>query len=100
MRWRRRAICHKDGATREQLAAVAVAAREWALLNPAAWETAMYLTMRYRFDFAPFMTMRRSLVIEPLRSRRRKGRRAGARGCASRRWVWARSGFCAAITSF
>ena len=26
------------GTTREQLAAVAVAARDWALLNPAAWE--------------------------------------------------------------
>jgi acetyl-CoA acetyltransferase len=30
---------HEFGTTREQLAAVAVAAREWALLNPAAWET-------------------------------------------------------------
>src|SRR5689334_13122083 len=29
---------HRYGTTREQLAAVAVAAREWALLNPAAWE--------------------------------------------------------------
>src|SRR5947208_2643832 len=29
---------HQVGTTREQLAAVAVAAREWALLNPAAWE--------------------------------------------------------------
>jgi acetyl-CoA acetyltransferase len=29
---------HEFGATREQLAAVAVAAREWALLNPVAWE--------------------------------------------------------------
>jgi acetyl-CoA acetyltransferase len=29
---------HQYGTTREQLAAVAVAAREWALLNPAAWE--------------------------------------------------------------
>jgi len=29
---------HQCGTTREQLAAVAVAAREWALLNPAAWE--------------------------------------------------------------
>src|SRR3954464_2899388 len=29
---------HEFGTTREQLAAVAVAAREWALLNPAAWE--------------------------------------------------------------
>ena len=29
---------HQYGATREQLAAVAVAARQWALLNPAAWE--------------------------------------------------------------
>ncbi|MBO0738677.1 MAG: thiolase [Alphaproteobacteria bacterium] len=29
---------HEYGTTREQLAAVAVAAREWALLNPAAWE--------------------------------------------------------------
>jgi acetyl-CoA acetyltransferase len=29
---------HAFGTTREQLAAVAVAAREWALLNPAAWE--------------------------------------------------------------
>jgi acetyl-CoA acetyltransferase len=29
---------HQFGTTREQLAAVAVAAREWALLNPAAWE--------------------------------------------------------------
>src|SRR5262245_41933418 len=28
---------HEFGTTREQLAAVAVAAREWALLNPAAW---------------------------------------------------------------
>ena len=26
------------GTTREQLAAVAVAARDWALLNPKAWE--------------------------------------------------------------
>ena len=29
---------HEFGTTREQLAAVAVAAREWAWLNPAAWE--------------------------------------------------------------
>jgi len=29
---------HQYGTTREQLAAVSVAAREWALLNPAAWE--------------------------------------------------------------
>ena len=29
---------HDFGTTREQLAEVAVAAREWALLNPAAWE--------------------------------------------------------------
>lgn len=29
---------HQYGTTREQLAAVAVAAREWALLNPQAWE--------------------------------------------------------------
>jgi acetyl-CoA acetyltransferase len=29
---------HEYGTTREQLAEVAVAAREWALLNPAAWE--------------------------------------------------------------
>jgi acetyl-CoA acetyltransferase len=29
---------HEYGTTREQLADVAVAAREWALLNPAAWE--------------------------------------------------------------
>jgi acetyl-CoA acetyltransferase len=29
---------HQYGTTREQLAAVAVAAREWALLNPIAWE--------------------------------------------------------------
>jgi acetyl-CoA acetyltransferase len=29
---------HAYGTTREQMAAVAVAAREWALLNPAAWE--------------------------------------------------------------
>src|SRR5438105_6372061 len=29
---------HEFGTTREQLAAVAVAAREWALLNPVAWE--------------------------------------------------------------
>jgi len=29
---------HQYGTTREQLAAVAVAAREWALLNPKAWE--------------------------------------------------------------
>jgi acetyl-CoA acetyltransferase len=29
---------HEFGTTREQLAAVAVAAREWALLNPTAWE--------------------------------------------------------------
>src|SRR5262249_16403252 len=29
---------HEFGTTREQLAAVAVAAREWALLNPNAWE--------------------------------------------------------------
>ncbi|HQT78809.1 MAG: thiolase [Rhodospirillales bacterium 20-64-7] len=29
---------HAYGTTREQMAAVAVAAREWALMNPAAWE--------------------------------------------------------------
>jgi len=29
---------HEFNTTREQMAAVAVAAREWALLNPAAWE--------------------------------------------------------------
>jgi acetyl-CoA acetyltransferase len=29
---------HQFGTTREQLAAVAVAARQWALLNPKAWE--------------------------------------------------------------
>lgn len=31
---------HEYGTTREQMAAVAVAARQWALLNPAAWEKA------------------------------------------------------------
>jgi uncharacterized OB-fold protein len=36
-RWRLAAHA-QFGTTREQLAAVAVAAREWALLNPAAWE--------------------------------------------------------------
>jgi acetyl-CoA acetyltransferase len=30
---------HQYGTTREQLAEIAVAARQWALLNPAAWET-------------------------------------------------------------
>jgi acetyl-CoA acetyltransferase len=29
---------HEYGTTREQMAAVAVAAREWALMNPVAWE--------------------------------------------------------------
>jgi acetyl-CoA acetyltransferase len=29
---------HRYGTTREQLAQIAVAARQWALLNPAAWE--------------------------------------------------------------
>jgi acetyl-CoA acetyltransferase len=29
---------HQYGTTREQMAAVAVAAREWAMLNPVAWE--------------------------------------------------------------
>jgi acetyl-CoA acetyltransferase len=29
---------HEFGTTREQMAAVAVASRQWALLNPAAWE--------------------------------------------------------------
>ncbi len=29
---------HQYGSTREQLAQIAVAARQWALLNPAAWE--------------------------------------------------------------
>ena len=29
---------HEYGTTREQMAAVAVAARKWALMNPAAWE--------------------------------------------------------------
>ena len=29
---------HQFGTTREQMAAVAVAAREWAMLNPAAWD--------------------------------------------------------------
>ena len=29
---------HQYGTTREQLAEVAVAARKWAQLNPAAWE--------------------------------------------------------------
>src|SRR5207244_5370756 len=29
---------HLYGTTREQLAAVAVAARQWALMNPKAWE--------------------------------------------------------------
>ena len=29
---------HEFGTTREQMAAVAVAARDWALLNPASWE--------------------------------------------------------------
>ena len=36
--WRRSRHMHEFGTTREQLAEVAVAAREWALLNPAAWE--------------------------------------------------------------
>ncbi len=31
---------HQYGTTREQLAAVAVAARDWALMNPQAWEKA------------------------------------------------------------
>lgn len=30
---------HQYGTTREQLAQIAVAARQWALLNPVAWET-------------------------------------------------------------
>jgi acetyl-CoA acetyltransferase len=30
---------HQFGTTREQMAEVAVAAREWALMNPVAWET-------------------------------------------------------------
>src|SRR6266581_2193761 len=29
---------HEFGTTREQMAEVAVAARQWALLNPVAWE--------------------------------------------------------------
>ena len=29
---------HQYGTTREQIAQIAVAARQWALLNPAAWE--------------------------------------------------------------
>ncbi len=29
---------HQYGTTREQLASIAVAARQWALLNPKAWE--------------------------------------------------------------
>ena len=34
----RPAAMHEFGTTREHLAQVAVAAREWALLNPKAWE--------------------------------------------------------------
>lgn len=32
---------HQYGTTREQLASVAVAARQWAMLNPAAWEKSL-----------------------------------------------------------
>jgi acetyl-CoA acetyltransferase len=40
---------HEFGTTREQLAEVAVAARQWALLNPMAWEKAP-LTVREVLD--------------------------------------------------
>lgn len=40
---------HEFGTTREQLAEVAVAARQWALLNPAAWEKTP-LTVREVLD--------------------------------------------------
>lgn len=40
---------HEFGTTREQLAAVAVAARQWALLNPVAWEK-QPLTIREVID--------------------------------------------------
>ncbi len=38
---------HEFGTTREQLAEVAVAAREWALMNPAAWEKKPLTSPRY-----------------------------------------------------
>ena len=38
MRWPRRRHMHEFGTTREQMAEVAVAARQWALKNPVAWE--------------------------------------------------------------
>ena len=38
MRWRRRATCTSSARRASKLAAVAVAAREWALLNPVAGE--------------------------------------------------------------
>ncbi|MBB3178743.1 acetyl-CoA acetyltransferase [Variovorax sp. Sphag1AA] len=43
---------HAFGTTREQLASVAVAAREWALRNPAAWEKEP-LTVRQVLDARP-----------------------------------------------
>ncbi len=87
---------HEYGTTREQMAAVAVAAREWALLNPVAWEKkpltiADVLNARPISD--PFTVRDICLVTDGggaivlVRSDRATGNEAKARLCAGQRAV-------------
>ena len=71
-RWRRSAYLHDHGGTREQLAEFAVAAREWALLNPLA----------FRYGAGPADRRRRARVADGVHPAHRRGLLPGHR----RRW--------------
>ncbi|MDB5809204.1 MAG: thiolase, C-terminal protein 10 [Betaproteobacteria bacterium] len=58
---------HQYGTTREQLAEVAVSARKWALLNPAAWEKeplSIEQVMKARMVSYPFTVRDCCLVVD------------------------------------
>ena len=74
---------HQFGTTREQLAAVAVAAREWAQLNPAAWEKKP-LTVEDVLKVAHGELSVHGARLLPGHRRRRRDRRHVGRARASR----------------
>ncbi len=58
---------HQYGTTREQLAEVAVAARQWALLNPKAWEKeplSIEQVVNARMESSPFTVRDCCLVLD------------------------------------
>ena len=71
MPWRRSRHMHEFGTTREQLAEVAVAAREWALLNPAAWEKKPLTDRRRAERAADQRPVHRARLLPGHRRRRR-----------------------------